>query len=861
MSSTIPGLSVILLALSLGAVPLHSGEHTPSVEALKEALGDELKLVEGWVLPRGGRTRGRASLPVDPIEWAWIGGKLALPDRAAAASPSVEGMPAWKRVKADGKGQFDGREMAGGWLVGYVDSPQEQVWLLDAQGPGSVRVNGIPRVGDVYANGRVEIPVLLQQGENTLILSNGRGGVSVRLRKPAKDVFFSPRDSTFPQIIRGEHEVLWGALLVVNATTKPQTGLKVKAGGPGFKETVTVVPDLLPLSLRKVGFRLEPDGAAATAAWAGDSVPIALELMARASDGPGASADVTTVPWQVRNPSQTHVRTFQSKIEGSIQYYGVVPPAADSAVPSQQPGLMLSLHGAGVEGAGQAGTYRPRPNAYVIAPTNRRNFGFDWEDWGRWDALEVLELARVRFQTEPRRTWLTGHSMGGHGTWHIGSLFPDLFAAVGPSAGWISFTTYAGRNPEQATDPVSAMLRRPLAVGDTLARSRNLQYQGVYILHGDADDNVPVDQARTMRGELAKFHPDFVYKEQPGAGHWWGNACCDWPPMMKFFDDREIRLPRDVAEVNFVTPSPAASPGCFWVAVESQQQQGEPSEVSLRYHADPLTISGTTRNVSRLSLKTGLLRKVDAPPFAQLSVEIDGSKLEGLAIGAGETVPLIRTETGWQPAVTPEGTPKSPRRAGTFKSAFQDRFLLVYGTGGTNEENAWMLERTRHDAEVFWYRGNGSVDVVPDTAWKETAESDRSVIVYGNASINAAWRELLADSPVVINRGGWQVPGAQPDPAPVACLMVRPRPGSLTASVGAIGGTGLPAMRATDRLPIFSSGTGYPDVLVVAPDYLQKGVAAVKLTGYFGNDWSFARGEWARETLAGAVPGGEGGKK
>lgn len=27
-------------------------------------------------------------------------------------------------------------------------------------------------------------------------------------------------------------------------------------------------------------------------------------------------------------------------------------------------------------------------------PTNRRPYGFDWEDWGRMDALEVLEVAQ-----------------------------------------------------------------------------------------------------------------------------------------------------------------------------------------------------------------------------------------------------------------------------------------------------------------------------------------------------------------------------------------------------------------------------------------------------------------------------------
>jgi len=32
--------------------------------------------------------------------------------------------------------------------------------------------------------------------------------------------------------------------------------------------------------------------------------------------------------------------------------------------------------------------------------------------------------------------------MGGHGAWQIGSLYPDRFAAIGPSAGWLSFDSY-----------------------------------------------------------------------------------------------------------------------------------------------------------------------------------------------------------------------------------------------------------------------------------------------------------------------------------------------------------------------------------------------------------------------------------
>src|SRR4029077_10978732 len=132
--------------------------------------------------------------------------------------------------------------------------------------------------------------------------------------------------------------------------------------------------------------------------------------------------------------------TFISRIDGSVQYYAVNPasgPAGDA-----RPALFLSLHGASVEAIGQADAYSPKSWGYLVAPTNRRPYGFDWEDWGRIDAIEVLTLAMNRFHTDSSRTYLTGHSMGGHGTWQVGVTFPDHFAAIAPSAGWISFASY-----------------------------------------------------------------------------------------------------------------------------------------------------------------------------------------------------------------------------------------------------------------------------------------------------------------------------------------------------------------------------------------------------------------------------------
>src|SRR5262249_9384262 len=160
----------------------------------------------------------------------------------------------------------------------------------------------------------------------------------------------------------------------------------------------------------------------------------------------------------VRRPEQTHQRTFVSRLDGSVQYFALVP--AQPAEDKDRPGLVLSLHGAGVEARGQAACYAPKPGLHVVAPTNRPPLGFDWEGWGRLDALEVLALAGKELDTDPRRTFLTGHSMGGHGTWHLGVTYPDRFAAIGPSAGWVSFWSYAGVQRVAEPTPVLELVRR-----------------------------------------------------------------------------------------------------------------------------------------------------------------------------------------------------------------------------------------------------------------------------------------------------------------------------------------------------------------------------------------------------------------
>jgi hypothetical protein len=132
--------------------------------------------------------------------------------------------------------------------------------------------------------------------------------------------------------------------------------------------------------------------------------------------------------------------------------------------------------------------------------------------------------------------------MGGHGTWNIGVLHPERFAALAPSAGWLSFDTYTSRSgpPYAPPGPLGDAFRAARASSDTLTFFPNLRGKGIFILHGDKDDNVPVEQARQARAALDAAGIPYRSHEQPGAGHWWdddrpGAACLDWPAIWETF--------------------------------------------------------------------------------------------------------------------------------------------------------------------------------------------------------------------------------------------------------------------------------------------------------------------------------------
>jgi hypothetical protein len=359
-----------------------------------------------------------------------------------------------------------------------------------------------------------------------------------------------------------------------------------------------------------------------------------------------------------------------------------------------------------------------------------------------------------------------------------------------------------------------------------------------------------------MRELLGTFHADFAYYERPGAGHWWGNECVDWPPLFEFFHDHKRPPDAEARRVELVTANPGTLSRSLWIEILAQRRPLELSRVAIERDKDGRTFKGTTENVERLAIDVLSPSAVAADdPSGQASgttakpapdaivVELDGTKLEAPVPPAGGRLFLERGEKGWSLAPAPSLSEKGPHRAGGFKDAFRRHFVFVYGTRGDAAEDFRAFNKARLDAETFWVRGNAGIEIIPDSAFAPDNFKDRSVILYGNADTNGAWAKLLAGSPVEVRNGRARVGEKTYPGKDLAAYFVRPRPGSDVASVGVVAWTGPAGWMAASPVQHFISGAGFPDLLLISAEALRSGTEGIRAIGWFGNDWSLERGD------------------
>ena len=285
-------------------------------------------------------------------------------------------------------------------------------------------------------------------------------------------------------------------------------------------------------------------------------------------------------------------------------------------------------------------------------------------------------------------------------------------------------------------------------------------------------------------------------------------------------------------QLEFHTASPAISAKDYWVTINQQDTAYDFSSVSFKQTDNG--ISGTTSNVAALTFDFPALKLP-----AEASITIDN---ETIPVDGTRPAVLKKVSGKWSLVEEIPVTEKYPSRYGGFKQAFDNRVVFVYATGGNKEENTWYQNKARFDAETFLYRGNGSIDVIADKDFIPSAYADRNVVLYGNASNNKAWNKLLKNAPIQVLKGEIRMGDKVLKGNDLGTYFVYPRPDSPTASVGVVAGTGIEGMKATYPNDYISGITGFPDLLIFNVDILKEGIHGIRVSGFFGNDWSVENG-------------------
>ena len=204
-------------------------------------------------------------------------------------------------------------------------------------------------------------------------------------------------------------------------------------------------------------------------------------------------------------------------VAGRVYHYQVYVPA-EYAAKSSWPAILF-LHGAGERGSdgliqtavGLGAAIRQNATRYpAIAVFPQAPPDSQWVGTPADMAVAALQQTMREFHVDPSRVYLTGLSMGGHGTWYVAYRHPELFAAIVPICGWVrDFPQFRGSVPVVPGDSVSIMPNLVQRLGKV----------PIWIFHGEVDQVVNVNGSREPAAALKAASADVRYSELLGLNH------------------------------------------------------------------------------------------------------------------------------------------------------------------------------------------------------------------------------------------------------------------------------------------------------------------------------------------------------
>jgi dienelactone hydrolase len=471
---------------------------------------------------------------------------------------------------------------------------------------------------------------------------------------------------------------------------------------------------------------------------------------------------------------------YVSRIDGSVQPYGLVIP------PSWQPGSSVRhrldtwFHGRGETLSELAfidqrqkspGEFAPR-DAFVLhlygRYCNANKFA------GEIDLLEALEDVKRRYPIDEDRIVVRGFSMGGAACWQFAVHYADRWCAAAPGAGFSETPDFLKvfQNEKVAPTPWEQTLWHWYDCTDWAVNLRQLPtvaYSG--------EDDKQKQAADIMGKALAAEGIELTHILGPKTGH-------KYHPEAKAEINRRIDAiaargrDRSPPSIRFTTWTLRYN-RMHWITVDRLEKHWIRARVDADVDA-ARGLTATTRNVLELTFEF----PSGTSPFPTgrgPAVLIDGQALPAPVVPSDRSWKASYRKAGgtWGPAgPAPAGLVKRHGLQGPIDDAFMDSFVFVKPGGKPLHEatGAWAAKELDHAIREWRRQFRGDARVVDDDKIGDAEIGSSNLVLWGDVQSNRLLARIASNLPVRMNAAEIAV-GDQRFPAATHVpLLIHPNP-------------------------------------------------------------------------------------
>jgi predicted esterase len=474
------------------------------------------------------------------------------------------------------------------------------------------------------------------------------------------------------------------------------------------------------------------------------------------------------------------VRGYRSKIDGSVQPFGVVVPATWKGPADKTPRpTWIWNHGRGdtlselafIAGRMKsAGEFATDANI-VIHPYGRYCNATKFA--GEVDVFEALDAAARAYPVDRSRLVNAGFSMGGASAWHLGVHHSGLWAVTHTGAGFAETAEYAGVFAAGKTPPPwwEVILYRWY---DATVAVANFANHPILAYHGSEDKQG--QSTAIMKRFAEKEHVNIEEFIGPGVGHKYE------PETKKKIAERIDELLRTNRQIfpktgRLVMHSHTQLDVADPFTILKFGRQWERAEISYAIENGGELVIRTSNVLIFCSFRFGF-----AEPKIT-SVTIDG---EPLPFKAGTDTEFYFREGGHWKGGREEpqqndrsfADSKTISKCGPIDHAFMDSFVFVKPTGAplTSKLSEWTQRELAHATKQWRAIFRGDAPSVDDSKLTDAQIQNSNLILWGDPSSNAVLKKIADKLPVKWTKDGLEFGGKKYDAATHLPILIFPNP-------------------------------------------------------------------------------------